>query len=258
MNEHLYPSYIICQTGMFDVLNHEKLEPVDEGSRCRLCAMPISEGVSCKHMSKSMTNIGDIALPHAPHVCKYCMTVLQPNVVKEVQGYQDDKSLTPALFGMLYIGGEKPKAVRVTHDQANKFVLNPPVPKGTPFVFMRRVHHVLSNGASRHSAWMARVSLNSSNYYLQIGTDALQVDTAAVKSALKILRKVVQNMETTYPYPIYGADFLVGKIVRGDKGLLQQVVSLSDYSHDTILVAAHLIESKTTAGKLNGKTGAVK
>lgn len=246
--DYLYPSFIVCETGMLDVIEHPKTEILDESHRCRLCAIPIKAGVAAKHLSKGMTNMTDIACPHEAFVCIYCMTLMKPLAVKEVQGYLADKEENKGLFGMLYVGGNKPHFIRVRHGDAKKIVLKPPVPEGTPFVFMRRVHHVLSNCTSRHSAWMARVNLNTSNYYLQVGTDALQVDVTAVKSAMKILKKIENSS-----YPIYGADALMRKIIKGEEKTTENISALSCYSHDTILVAAHLIESEKTAAKLKGK-----
>lgn len=252
MENYLYPSFIVCETGMFDVIEHPKTEILgDESHRCRLCAMPINTGVAAKHLSKGFTNMTDIACPHEPYVCEFCMTLMATKPVKAVQvvqGYRENKEANKNLFGMLYIGGSEARAIRVLHSNAAKLVLNPPVKTGEPFVFMRRVHHVLSNCTSRHSAWMARVNLNTSNYYLQVGTDALQVDVVAVKGAIKTLKK-----SENPSYPIYGADTLMRKIIKGEEETIANMSALSCYSHDTILVAAHLIESEKTAAKLKGK-----
>lgn len=249
MGDYLYPSFIICETGMFDVIEDPRTVLLDAGQyKCRLCAMPIDAGLPLKCLPKGITNMTDIACPHEPYVCEFCDRLTKKDAVSGVQGYRGNKDVDAKLFGMIYIGGDDPRYIRVLYRNAMKFVLTPPVPKGTPFVFMRRVPGTLKNPMSRHSAWMARVSLNTSNYYLQVGTDALQVDVSAVKAAITILKK------SPYPgYPITkkSADYLIkNKIIKGDEDARENMEALSCYSHDTILVAAHLIRADESAAEL--------
>jgi len=247
-------SKIICDTGFFDLVYHKKHESVAIGSRCRLCSASITEGTASKHMSKSISNSTQVKSPHESHVCVYCMTLLKGSNISKVQGYTSDKSITPNLFGMLYIGGEEPHAVRVTHGMAETFITNPPVPPKTPFVFLRRVHHTLSNGTSRHTAWMARVNLNTSKYFLQVNYESLLVDTKHIPAVMDILGTMEKQS-----YPIYGADWVVHTLCHGDYSQLPMLEDLSHFGHDSIIVAAHLLESAKTFEKFTSKkTGASK